>query len=306
MIPGRTAILAVIAFGALLAIPAAAPGAVTVGPDVSTTPLGGTAGCTTTGNQDTFINSGPIGASPISGVVVRFRVRAGTAGANGLSPELRIVESVAGGYTGAGSGGPTAFASGIATHDARLPITAGQFIGVDIPCNANAAMRQTLQVGMSTGATGRGFGPELTNGGSPRSPNISFGSDGAVLINADVEPDCDGDGFGDETQDSNLSSCAPGTTTATCKGKPATIVGTEGSDVRKGTSGKDVIVGLGGNDKLSGLAGNDVICGGAGKDTLKGGKGKDTLLGQQGKDTLKGGAGTDTLKGGAGKDKQIQ
>ena len=52
----------------------------------------------------------------------------------------------------------------------------------------------------------------------------------------------------------------------TCKGKPATIVGTNGRDVRKGTSGKDVMVGLGGNDKLSGLAGNDLICGGAGKD----------------------------------------
>src|SRR5512139_1048952 len=57
----------------------------------------------------------------------------------------------------------------------------------------------------------------------------------------------------------------------TCKGKPATIVGTNGRDVRKGTSGKDVMVGLGGNDKLSGLAGNDTICGGSGKDTLKGG-----------------------------------
>jgi trypsin len=92
----------------------------------------------------------------------------------------------------------------------------------------------------------------------------------------------------------------------TCKGKAATIVGTNGSDVRKGTSGKDVIVGLGGNDNLSGLAGNDLICGGPGKDTLKGGKGKDTLLGQKGKDTLKGGPGNDKLKGGAGKDKQIQ
>jgi hypothetical protein len=93
---------------------------------------------------------------------------------------------------------------------------------------------------------------------------------------------------------------------ATCKGKPATIVGTNGRDVRKGTSGKDVIVGLGGNDKLSGLAGNDLICGGAGKDKLKGGKGNDKLLGEAGKDTLKGGAGNDKLKGGAGKDKQVQ
>jgi hypothetical protein len=92
----------------------------------------------------------------------------------------------------------------------------------------------------------------------------------------------------------------------TCKGQPATIVGTNGRDVRKGTSGKDVMVGLGGNDKLSGLAGNDLICGGAGKDTLKGGKGNDKLFGEAGKDTLKGGPGKDKLKGGAGKDKQVQ
>jgi RTX calcium-binding nonapeptide repeat (4 copies)/Cellulase (glycosyl hydrolase family 5) len=93
---------------------------------------------------------------------------------------------------------------------------------------------------------------------------------------------------------------------ATCKGMPATIVGTNGGDVRKGTSDRDVMVGLGGNDKLSGLAGNDLICGGAGKDRLKGGKGNDKLLGEAGKDTLKGGAGNDKLKGGGGKDKQVQ
>lgn len=98
----------------------------------------------------------------------------------------------------------------------------------------------------------------------------------------------------------------PGAASATCKGQQATIVGTEGNDVRVGTSGKDVIAGLGGNDKLSGLAGNDTICGGTGRDTLSGGKGNDKLFGEAGKDTLKGGAGKDKLKGGAGKDKQVQ
>ena len=87
-----------------------------------------------------------------------------------------------------------------------------------------------------------------------------------------------------------------------CKGKPATIVGTPGNDVRTGSSGPDVMVGLGGNDKLSGLAGKDLICGGAGKDKLKGGAGKDTLLGQKGKDKLNGGGGKDFCKGGKGKD----
>ena len=68
---------------------------------------------------------------------------------------------------------------------------------------------------------------------------------------------------------------APPAPSASCRGKQATIVGTEADDVRKGTSGKDVIAGLGGNDTLSGLGGKDLICGGAGKDTLKGGAGKD-------------------------------
>jgi Ca2+-binding RTX toxin-like protein len=92
----------------------------------------------------------------------------------------------------------------------------------------------------------------------------------------------------------------------TCKGRQATIVGTDTPDQLSGTPGADVIVGLGGSDKLRGLAGNDVICGGDGNDTLRGGKGKDRLYGDAGKDTLRGGPGRDKLEGGAGKDKQVQ
>jgi glucose/arabinose dehydrogenase len=116
----------------------------------------------------------------------------------------------------------------------------------------------------------------------------------------------------------------PAAVPPTCKGIPATVVATEGSDTLSGTPGPDVIAGLGGNDKLSGLAGDDVICGGKGNDTLKGGagndqlsgqkgndklygqKGKDKLSGKGGNDMLKGGPGKDTLKGGTGRDKQVQ
>jgi Ca2+-binding RTX toxin-like protein len=90
-----------------------------------------------------------------------------------------------------------------------------------------------------------------------------------------------------------------------CKGIPATIVGTDGSDVRTGTPRRDVIAGLGGNDKLFGAGGNDLICGGKGNDKLRGQKGNDRLYGDAGRDTLEGGPGTDILRGGAGKDKQI-
>jgi Ca2+-binding RTX toxin-like protein len=89
----------------------------------------------------------------------------------------------------------------------------------------------------------------------------------------------------------------PAATPPTCKGIPATVVGTPGNDVRSGTPARDVLVGLAGNDRLSGLAGNDLICGGSGRDTLKGGEGNDKLYGQKS---------DDTLKGGPGKDKQVQ
>ena len=82
---------------------------------------------------------------------------------------------------------------------------------------------------------------------------------------------------------------------ASCNGRPATIVGTPGDDVIYGTNGADVIVGLGGNDIIHGGNGDDVICGNAGNDTLDGGNGNDTLIGSYGNDTLSGGNGDDTL-----------
>lgn len=40
---------------------------------------------------------------------------------------------------------------------------------------------------------------------------------------------------------------------ATCKGLPATIIGTGGLDVINGTAGDDVIAGMGGDDAIDGL-----------------------------------------------------
>ena len=138
--------------------------------------------------------------------------------------------------------------------------------------------------------------PSPPDGETTLSPDSD--NPGQLTLNVDLEPDCDRDGLGDETQDTNTASCAA----LKCKGAQATITGTSGSDVRSGTPGRDVMVGQGGNDSLSGLAGKDVICGGPGKDKLKGGSGKDTLLGQKGKDKLKGGGGKDLCKGGGGED----
>lgn len=91
-------------------------------------------------------------------------------------------------------------------------------------------------------------------------------------------------------------------TTPTCRGVPATIVGTAGDDVLEGTQGDDVIVALGGDDVVRGLGGDDLICGNGGNDRLIGGRGNDEVRGGPGNDRLRGGSQTDIVAGGPGDD----
>jgi Ca2+-binding RTX toxin-like protein len=73
--------------------------------------------------------------------------------------------------------------------------------------------------------------------------------------------------------------------TPSCFGKPATIVGTEGDETLFGTDGNDVIVGLGGDDQVIARDGDDLVCGNGGDDILNGGDGNDKLsLGPRGAD----------------------
>jgi Ca2+-binding RTX toxin-like protein len=198
----------------------------------------------------------------------------------------------------------------VRTFATRLPVQVGDVLGMSAPANC------------LLGGPGHPAGDEVRFFESATEPpkgstQTTTGLLSArILVAANVEPDSDRDGFGDETQDqcptdaTTQGPCpaAPAALTAppTCKGKPATIVGTNGTDKLSGTPAADVIAALAGNDKASALAGKDVICGGAGKDTLNGGKGNDKLYGQKGKDTLKGGPGNDKLKGGPGKDRRFQ
>jgi Ca2+-binding RTX toxin-like protein len=85
-----------------------------------------------------------------------------------------------------------------------------------------------------------------------------------------------------------------------CGGRPATIVGTTGSDVITGTPGRDVIAGLGGDDQIYGLGQNDIICGGPGDDVIWAGAGNDLSFGGDGHDLIDSGPGNDTSDGGAG------
>ncbi len=103
----------------------------------------------------------------------------------------------------------------------------------------------------------------------------------------------------------------PPPTGPTCRGVPATRVGTGGNDTLTGTAGRDVIAAFAGNDIIFGFGGKDLICAGRDNDLVRGGAfgdrvigagGADRLLGQGGADVLRGNRGNDTLRGGAGGD----
>jgi Ca2+-binding RTX toxin-like protein len=305
----RFSLAVVMGAAALTASASPAAGAVTIGQVPAATPP---AACST--QRDTTqptVTSGNAYVVPNTGGIVSWTVTSWSTFASadmGQSFTMKLFRQVAGmTYTVVGHDGPHDLTpSALNTFPANVAAKPGDVLGLNSGSNpADDACNFTVP--MDTALTRSG---DLADGESG-----DFGTTTPfwrVNITAVVEPDCDNDRLGDESQDKDVSSCSPAAGGATCKGNRVTIIGTPGNDVRSGTPGRDVMAGQGGNDRLSGLAGKDLICGGAGKDKLKGGpgndflsgqKGNDKLVGQKGKDKLSGKKGKDVCVGGAGTDK---
>jgi Ca2+-binding RTX toxin-like protein len=94
-----------------------------------------------------------------------------------------------------------------------------------------------------------------------------------------------------------------GAGSATCQGKPATIV--SNAKTITGTKAPDVIVAGSGDNTIHGEGGNDLICAGDGDDTVYGERGVDEIYGEAGDDTIDGERGSDTLDGGSGNDRVL-
>jgi hypothetical protein len=293
----RTLVAAVLVATALMAGPSGASAATTIGQVAPTTPA---VNCGE--NQDLLqptVTSGNAYVVPAGlGAITSWSTNADADADQMLT--MKVFRKVAdpATYQVVGHDGPHPLNSGVLnTFPASVAVMPGDVLGLHVPSNPSP-----LSPSCRFSAPGETYlfkGGNLADG---QQDVFAPGADFRSNVSAVVEPDCDRDGLGDETQDKDITSCSPAAGGATCKGNRATIIGTDGNDVRTGTSGRDVMVGLGGNDRLSGLAGKDLICGNAGKDKLLGGKGKDTLLGQKGKDKLKGGGGKDICKGGKGND----
>ena len=230
-------------------------------------------------------------AAPSAGVIVRWRIRDSVG-----SFALRMARQPSpGAFVGVGTSAPVTIASPVpATFDVRLPVQAGDLIGVDIGANSSLGSREF------SGAQEAVFVPTLADGAPPRSPEV-VSNNFENLVNADLEPDADGDGFGDETQDL----CAKDATTQGLCGGPCANdrTGGSGDDNLQGTVAGDRMIGAEGNDILNALAGDDCLDGGVGNDRMTAGEGTDRLDGRDGDDIGDGGPGTDRLTGELGNDR---
>jgi hypothetical protein len=215
----RLAILSLTVAAAALAAPASGQAALTIGGDASSTAFDAAPPCTDPAQICTIAPlANPIGqvAAPFDGVVVRWRVFGDS---RGSGFRLRILRPLGGGlFTGAGTGEPEVVAPGaVRTFGTRLPIHAGDLIGVDVPGGPGTppTVNALTTGGAQTGTWVLTLGDEAPG----RAPTST--SPYQLRLDAAVEADCDGDGFGDETQD-GVADCAVPETNITARPKAKT------------------------------------------------------------------------------------
>jgi hypothetical protein len=177
---------------ALALAPAAASAKTTLGPDPLPVPNGSaTFGSCCVATYVITQHPGATLAAPTAGVVTRWRVHEPLNQSGVMKP--RVLRAAGGAsYTGVATGAevPVGTSHTVKTYATRLPIGAGELFGVDANTGPTVAV---------TGAAFRLGFPAIADGATASltgAPN-NF----ALAVNADVEPDADGDGFGDETQD---------------------------------------------------------------------------------------------------------
>lgn len=191
---------------AALAAPASSLGAATIGSNLNgntdddlpgycnAAPLG----CTAT-NLSLPAGSAAAGGvtSPINGVVTSWKVKSND-GTGTQSLSMRVLRPAGGAsYTGAGTSAPIAPSVGINTASTQLRINAGDSIGLN---NSQSKLVFANTPGANTLAWGNpnGFANGLNDGAT--GTGQAFGNK-ETLVQANVEPDADNDGLGDETQD---------------------------------------------------------------------------------------------------------
>lgn len=309
----RVALLTAAAL-ALLAAPAQA--AETFGSDLTLPPdstvalnCGGGGPCTWAPSYYRVGNAHPE-AAPMDGVVVRFRARSSAADA----VTFRLAAVPDGQITAVTvATGPTVTLSGGGATDVvetRLRAREGIHVALDTAATAN-----TFATGGPTSGL-FGFTPSLIDRAPPRADR-PVQRNHELLVNADIEPDADGDGYGDQTQDPDpKSAVVPDLNPTLAPCGDIDRIGTDGKDLIVGSKLQENASGLAADDQINTVGGDDCSDGGAGADLLNGGGGSDLVRGSKGNDKLWGGDaflknptverdGGDELFGGDGSDQII-
>jgi hypothetical protein len=143
-------------------------------------------------------------SAPSSGVISSWSYQAGSAPA--LAIKLKVARSAAGGddFTIVGESAlKNPVLDMLNTYSVQIPVQAGDFLGL-YNQTTNGLLSQTTA----------GFGYHSLLGTDAPPSNTSTYTDSSTAntqfdVSAVLEPDCDADGLGDETQDPDTSSCHP-------------------------------------------------------------------------------------------------
>ena len=193
------------------AIPASAGAATQVGATFAAP----NAGC---GANITALQSGSPGGSyavPLGGVITSWSFQAGATAPVGL--KFKVGRPEGGNFFSIVGESPqqVPVANALNTYaDVRIPVRAGDVIGYAVI--GNAPMANCGRSGVEAAFTAHDVFGDAPPGPGPVDFGPSFGPFQSN-VSALLEPDCDNDGFGDETQDSDVVSCdsSPPDTTIT-------------------------------------------------------------------------------------------
>jgi Ca2+-binding RTX toxin-like protein len=197
--------------GLSLVLAGSAHAAVTIGNDVTQQPDSAfQQPCTD--QRCLYVTTAPPATASANGVITSWSEHAGLGhpGTPGLPVGMRLVvlRPAAGNYTVVGaSNRVTVTTVGVQTFPTNVRIAKGDFIALELgdPSGPNLMNGPTMSSPPSGSAVTSRFNPAPDTGlGSTFSQTPTATDPNNLLVSAKVEPDADGDGFGDETQDACL------------------------------------------------------------------------------------------------------
>jgi hypothetical protein len=136
---------------------------------------------------------------PTAGVVTRWTTKSEYGIPIGQRLKVFRATGIANQFTAVGESAEQTVVDGINTFNTRIPVQGGDRFGLYSPAPSGGAV--------CTGKPEDGYG--YVSGDLPTGSSQTFTvKPGRVAVSALVEPDVDGDGYGDETQDRCLQSAA--------------------------------------------------------------------------------------------------